>query len=142
MNTENFLAAMSNDLTIQELEDCGLVAFIKTGIIGEFNRPLVDTLSKIIVNLNSIILNNAMIKDASFGICMNYSKIFLNIGERNYDFYSLNCYLDKAIGSCTAYPIPSGSGGYWEGENLKNRIIYMKWIIRQLKTLKSHLGIE
>jgi hypothetical protein len=141
MNTENFLAAMSNDLTIQELEDCGVIAFIKTGIIDEDKRPLVDTLSKIIVNLN-IMCSKKIIKDANFGICMNYSKVFLKNDHRNYDFYSLNCYLDKAIGSCTAYPIPSGSGGYWEGENLKNRIIYMKWIIRQLKTLKSHLGIE
>lgn len=145
MDTEQFLAAMSQDLTISQLEDCGIVEFINTGKYGVLVRPLVDTLPKIIDNLNNFIKNpNLLVVNAEFGICFNYAEIFRK-EKRNFDFYSLNKYFCCAIigvDSDSLSPIPIINWKLWDGESLKNRIIYMQWVVRQLTRLKNHLGVE
>ena len=107
-------------------------------------RPLSHTLTDIISNLENIINNHEqLIVDSKFGICCNYSNIFRNKNEPiNFDFYALNEYFSIAIGCHTGYPIPISSGGLWQGDNLKYRILYMQWIVRHLHILKSHLSIE
>ena len=143
MNTDNFLAAMSQDLTIKQLEDCGVIEFIKTGVYCQIDRPLEDSLSTIISNIQKIIdSNGSLITDTSFGICFNYSKIFVKTDVKNFDFYSLNYYFCTAIEHhYTGYPIPS-NGNYWEDESLEYRIMYMQWIVRQLIILKKEFRFE
>ncbi len=147
MNTENFLAAMSQDLTISQLEGCQIVDFMNNCMDDTITVRYTDTLTVICNNIEYLISNHNDLRiDSNFGICRNYSMMFSKKNkygiEKNSDFYSINDYLSMAIGCHTGYPIPSCSGGLWQGDNLKNRILYMQWVIRQLKTLKSHLGVE
>ena len=144
MNADKFLFVISQYLSSKQLEHCGLIDFLKTGIVRGEVRPLSHTLTDIISNLENIINNHEqLIVDSKFGICCNYSNIFRNKNEPiNFDFYALNEYFSIAIGCHTGYPIPISSGGLWQGDNLKYRILYMQWIVRHLHILKSHLSIE
>lgn len=142
MKADKFLFSISQYLSIKQLEDCGLIEFIKTGIVRGEVHPL-STLTEIINNLENIINNHEqLIADRKFGICCNYSIIFKKNGIINSDFYFLNEYFSIAIGCHTGYPIPISSGGLWEDKNLEYRILYMQWIVKHLYILKSHLSIE
>ena len=140
MDTEKFLAAMAQDLTISQLENCKIVDFMR-------NSSYSDTLTVICNNIEYLIANpNDLRINGHFGICRNYSMMFSKKDkygiEKNNDFYSINDYLSMAIGCYSGYPIPSCSGGLWKGDNLKYRLIYMQWVVRQLTRLKNHLGVE
>lgn len=143
MNTEEFLAAMAQDLTVKQIEDCGVIEFIKTGFIDGIRRPLNGSLSSIIENIEKFIATPMVfVKQKSLGICFNYSVGFMYKGFDNYDFYSFNWHFTQALNT-GSYPIPSDNDAcYWRGDNLKNRIIYMKWVIRQLNILKTEYVID
>lgn len=93
---------------------------------------MASNLTKAIANIDTFVTH----KD--IGICYNY-----NAKYQASDFYFINSFVSKEIlGTPTEFPIPFLPGRTWEGENLENRIAYMKFVRDFLVVVDNHKYLD